>query len=139
MIVLDSNVISALMRREPDPNVIAWLDAQPAESIWTTSVCVFEIRFGIKVLSPGKRQSFLDHAFTHILDHLLEGRVLDFDSAAATAAAELAARLRPQGLSIDTHDLQIASIVLTRRGTLATRNTKHFVHADIELVDPWGR
>lgn len=138
MIALDSNIISALMRNEPDARVVAWLDTQPAESIWTTSVCVFEIRFGIKTLAPGKRQTFLDRAFTQILEQLLQGRVLDFDTAAATAAAEMAARLRPQGLTLERHDLQIAAIVAARRATLATNNTNHFAHTGIDLVDPLG-
>lgn len=138
MIVLDSNVISALMRRVPNPQVKSWLDGQPAESVWTTSVCVFEIRFGINILVPGKRRAFLDHAFDRILDGLLAGRVLGFDTAAATASADLAGQLRPRGLTIETRDLQIAGIVAARRATLATRNVKHFVEAGIPLVDPWG-
>lgn len=137
MIVLDSNVISALMRREPDAKALAWLDAQPAESIWTTSVCVFEVRFGIQTLAPGKRRTFLDQAFTHVLEQVLARRVLDFDAPAATAAAELAAKLRPQGLSIEMRDLLIAGIVAARSAKLATHNTKHFMHAGIELIDPW--
>ncbi|MEE9404946.1 MAG: type II toxin-antitoxin system VapC family toxin [Algisphaera sp.] len=138
MIVLDSNVISALMRTEPDLVVLAWLDTQPATSVWTTSICVFEIRFGINILAPGKRRHFLDKAFDRVLREALAGRVLDFDNAAATTAAKLHARLRAQGVGIEWRDLQIASIAATHNGTLATRNTKHFTHTGITLIDPWS-
>lgn len=138
MIVLDSNVISALMRSEPDVQALTWIDAQPAESIWTTSVCVFEIRFGIQILVPGKRRAYLDQAFTYVLNNVLAGRILNFDAAAATTAAELAAEMRPKGLAIETRDLQIAAICRARHAVLATHNTKHFLHAGIELMDPWA-
>ena len=138
MIVLDSNVISAFMRRTPDPKVLAWLDGQAPESIWTTSVCVFEIRFGIQILMPGKRRAYLDQAFTYVLNNILAGRVLNFDTAAATAAAELAAEMRAHGLVIETRDLQIAAVCKARHAVLATHNTKHFLHTGIALMDPWA-
>lgn len=138
MIVLDSNVISAFMRPAPDPKALAWLDRQPAESIWTTSICVFEVRFGINILAPGKRRTFLDQAFTRVLDQVLERRILDFDAPAAKAAADLAAKLRSQGRSIEMRDLLIAGVVAGRSAKLATNNTRHFLHAGIDLVDPWG-
>jgi len=137
MIILDTNVISALMRSTPEPPVVDWLDAQPSESIWTTSVCVFEIIYGLKTMVSGKRQQALQEAFEQALQHDMEGRVLDFDVAAAREAASVAARLRADGRPVEIRDVQIAGIVAARRGVLATRNTKHFLDAGITLVDPW--
>ena len=137
MIVLDTNVLSALMQQAPEPRVVAWLDAQPTESIWTTSVTVFEIRFGLEAMAKGKRQRTLQEAFRLALTEDLSGRVLDFDVAAADEAAVLSARLRAQGRPVEIRDVMIAGIVTARRGTLATRNTKHFQDTKIRLVNPW--
>ena len=137
MIVLDTNVISALMQAKPDPRLVAWLDAQPGESIWTTSVSVFEIRFGLSAMAQGKKQRALQEAFNMALEHDLDGRVLDFDVPAANEAAALAARLRATGRPVEIRDVQIAGIVAARRGSLATRNIKHFANVKIPLLDPW--
>ena len=137
MIVLDTNVLSALMQSLPEPVVVAWLDAQPTESIWTTSVTVFEIRFGLEAMAKGKRQRTLQEAFLLTLTEDLSGRVLDFDVAAAEEAASISARLRAKGRPVEIRDVMIAGIVAARRGTLATRNTKHFQDTKIRLVNPW--
>lgn len=136
MIVLDTSVISALMRIDPVPAVVAWLDAQPSESVWTTSVCIFEIRYGLNILPQGQKRKLLQEAFEQALEHDLEGRVLDFDLTAAREAAAIAARLRAVGQPVEVRDVQIAGIVAARRGTLATRNTPHFMHTGIPLVNP---
>ena len=138
MIVLDTNVISALMRSQPDQAVIAWLDRQPAESIWTTAITVFEIRFGLAILPSGKKRDALETAFDQALREDLGGRVLDFDATAAHEASRIAAHLRAAGRTTEIRDVQIAGITLARRGTLATRNTRHFVHTGVSLVDPWN-
>lgn len=91
MILLDTNVISALMRRDPAPVVVAWLDEQPAESIWTTSITVFEVQTGLKLLEPGPRRDQLGRAFDQLLADELEGRVQSFDQPAAVAAGAIAA------------------------------------------------
>ncbi len=134
MIVLDTNIVSAMMRPDSVPAVLTWLDTQPTESIWTTSVTLFEIRFGLAVLPPGKRRTALELTFERILKEGLEHRVLDFDAAAALVVADL----RASGRGIELRDLQIAGIVASRRATLVTRNTRHFVDAGINLIDPCG-
>ena len=80
MIVLDTNVISALMRREPDSNVVAWLDGLPPESVWTTSITVFEVRLGLEILATGRRRRQLEDAFAKALEEDFESRVLSFRS-----------------------------------------------------------
>jgi predicted nucleic acid-binding protein len=137
MIVLDTNIVSVMMRPETAPRVLDWLDTQPAESVWTTVITLFEIRYGLAVLPLGRRRSSLESNFQRVLQEGLAERILDFDPASAWAAAELMARLEASGRGIELRDLQIAGIVTSRRATLATRNTRHFFHTTIELVDPW--
>src|SRR5438132_13966429 len=137
MIILDTNVLSALMHAEPDRPVIAWLDRQPAESIWITSITLFEARLGLALLAKGRRRQALEAAFARLLEDDLENRVLDFDSAAAIQAASLAAERQNAGRPVDMRDTQIAGIALARRATLATRNVRHFGDLKVPVVDPW--
>lgn len=137
MIILDTNVLSALMRREADPVVVAWLDAQPPESIWTTAITVFEIRFGLEVLAKRRRRKALEEAFASALDEDFDGRVLAFDRPAADAAAAIAARRRQAGRPVEIRDVQIAAIAAARKARLATRNIRHFEGTGITLIDPW--
>lgn len=138
MILLDTNVLSALMRQEPDKAVVRWLNRQPRQSIWTTSVSVFEIRFGLQIMTAGKRQASLMAAFEKLLNDLLERRVADFDSAAAQHAADLMAVRQRKGRSGELWDTMIAGIVLASRGVLATRNGGHFEDIDSSVVNLWG-
>lgn len=137
MIVVDTNVLSALMRQVPEPPVISWLDRQAAESIWITSITLFEARLGLALLPKGRRRQALEAAFDKLMVEDLEGRVLDFDQAAAEAAALLAARRQRNGLSIDMRDTQIAGIIVARRAKFATRNIRHFSDLNVEVINPW--
>ena len=137
MILLDTNVLSALMRSAPDSAVVAWLDRQPAESVWITSITLFEARFGLTRLPKGRKRRLLENAFDSLLEEELENRVVDFDVAAASAAAALAAKRQAAGRSMDMRDTLIAGIALARRATLATRNVRHFADLDVPVVDPW--
>ncbi len=137
MIILDTNVLSALMRTEPDPPVVAWLDRQPAESIWITSITVFEARLGLALLPAGRRRRTLETAFTRLLEDDLENRVLDFDLGAASSAAVLAAERQRAGRPADMRDTQIAGIAVSRHATLATRNVRHFSDLKVPVIDPW--
>ena len=137
MIILDTNVLSALMRKAPEGPVVAWLDRQPAESVWITSITMFEARLGLALLPSGRRRQALEAAFARLLEEDLQNRVLDFDSAAATEAASLAAERQKAGRPVDMRDTQIAGIALARRATLATRNVRHFADLKVPVVDPW--
>lgn len=138
MILLDTNVISALMQQEIDPVVVAWLDSLPSESIWTTSITVFEIRFGLELLASGRRRRSLEEAFRQMLEEDLDGRVVPFDEAAAQAAGQLAAQRRRSGRTIEIRDVQIAGVAAARRAAIATRNVRHFEDLDLEVLDPWS-
>jgi predicted nucleic acid-binding protein len=137
VIILDTNVLSALMRTAPEAEVVRWLDHQPAESIWITSITLFESRLGLALLPKGRRRRLLELAFDRLLAEDLENRVLDFDSAAATEAAALAASRQRAGRPVDMRDTQVAGIALARRATLATRNVRHFQDLSVTVIDPW--
>jgi predicted nucleic acid-binding protein len=137
VIILDTNVLGALMRPVPDAAVVRWLDRQPAESVWITSSTLFEARLGLALLPSGRRRQRLESEFDRLLREDLENRVLDFDSAAATEAASLAAARQKSGRPVDMRDTQIAGIALARHATLATRNVRHFADLEISIVDPW--
>ena len=138
MIVLDTNVLSALMQQQTDAHVAAWLDRQPAELVWITSVTLFEARYGLALLASGKRQKDLQQRFEKLLQDDLENRVLQFDSSAAAHAADIAAERKARGRPVDMRDTFIAGIVLARRATLATRNLRHFDDLPVNLVNPWS-
>jgi predicted nucleic acid-binding protein len=137
MILLDTNVLSALMRTTPDLVVVEWLDRQPAESIWTTAITVFEIRAGLELLERGRRRKQLDQAFSQLLTEDLDGRVQSFDQVAAVAAGTIAASRQHAGRAVEIRDVHIAGIAAARHATLATRNTRHFEGTGVELIDPW--
>jgi predicted nucleic acid-binding protein len=136
MIVLDTNVLSALMRQTPDKNVIVWLDKQPRTSIWTTAVTILEIRFGLQVMPLGKRRSLLIREFETVLEKI-GYRVAPFDAAAAQQAGDLMASRQKKGRPGDLRDTMIAGIVLARHATLATRNITHFEDLSVPVINPW--
>ena len=137
MIVLDTNVLSALMRTNPEIVVVAWLDRQPADSVWLTSITVFEARFGLALLPKGRRRNGLERAFERMLTEDLSNRILALDEMAAVTAAQLAADRQRSGRPVDLRDTLIAGIAQSRRATIATRNARHFEGLDVPVVDPW--
>lgn len=138
MIILDTNVLSALMQHKPDPRVVAWLDDQPAESIWLSSITVFEARFGLALLPTGRRKDLMEQRFEALVQDDLQNRVLLFDIHAAAQAAQLAADRKSRGRPVDMRDTFIAGIALARRATVATRNVRHFEDLSVPVVNPWA-
>lgn len=126
MIVLDTNVVSAMMRRDVDTKIRDWLDGLPPESIWVTTITIFEARFGIEVLSKGRRRQQLEDDFVQTIAEDFQGRVLGLDQSAAETSALHCAQRRLRGRPIEMRDTLIAGIVASRRAKLATRNVKHF-------------
>jgi predicted nucleic acid-binding protein len=137
VIILDTNVLSALMRTAPEPTVVAWVDQQAADDVWITSITLFEARFGLALLPAGRKRRALEAAFRKLVEEDLENRVLGFDQPAAEAAAELAAERQQDGRPVDMRDTQIAGIAVARRATIATRNVRHFDGLSVPVVDPW--
>jgi predicted nucleic acid-binding protein len=138
VIVLDTNVLSVLMHDAPDPAVIAWLDGETIESVWTTTITTFEVRLGLEAMPEGRRRARLEAAFERVVSEDLQDRVLPFDREAANAAARLGAIRRLSGRPVEIRDSQIAGIVAMRRATLATRNVRDFEGLDLRIVNPWS-
>jgi hypothetical protein len=137
MIVLDTNVLSELVRPTPDMRVLAWLDDLPVPQITTTAVTAAELLYGVARLPDGQRKAALEQAVRSMIDDDFRDRVEPFDRHAAVAYALVVADRDRLGRPISVADAQIAAICRARGGTLATRNTKDFQDTGIELIDPW--
>ena len=138
MILLDTNVISELMGPAPGKRVADWLDRQPRSLIWTTTISVYEARFGLLRMPAGRRRSTLMLLFERVLEKTIQGRIANFDLTAAEQAATLEAEREKRGRPGDPRDTMIAGIVLANHATLATRNVKHFEDIAKSVVNPWG-
>nr|WP_296071657.1 type II toxin-antitoxin system VapC family toxin [uncultured Actinoplanes sp.] len=136
MIVLDTNVVSELMRATPEPAVLEWLQQTSGTGLYTTAVTVAEIRYGIARLPEGPRRQTLHQAANEIFA-AFPRQVLPFDLAAATAYADVVAGREREGNPISGFDAQIAAICRSQAATLATRNTKDFTDTGISIIDPW--
>ena len=138
MILLDTNVLSELMKPSPDRRVIAWLDRQPRTSIWTTSITIFEIRFGLQILEAGKKRKAMNEALEVLLANKLERRVAVFDLSAAQHTAVLMAERQKVGRRGELRDSMIAGVALARNANLATGNVRHFQDLPLKVVNPWS-
>jgi predicted nucleic acid-binding protein len=138
VIIIDTNVVSALMMDSPDRKVIEWLDQAPAGSVWTTAITVFEIFFGLELLGSSRRRRSLEAAFKDFIDEDLNGRVLHFDTPSALSAASISAGLRARGQPVEVRDVQIMGIAAARRAAVATRNVRHFLDSGLPVIDPWA-
>lgn len=137
MIVLDTNVLSEMLKPTPEPTVIKWLRDQPSPSLFTTAVTRGEILYGIRVLPDGKRRQALWDAAVPMFNEDFAGRVLSFDNDAADAYADIGASRRAAGRPISQFDAMIAAMVRSRGASLATRNVKDFEECGIEVLNPW--
>lgn len=138
MFVLDTNVLSALMQETPLEEVRRWVDRQLLSRLFTCSVVVYELQFGIQNLSSGRKYEHLNDRLQHIILHDFRDRVLPFDEESALLAGKLRAERRQAGFNDSPLDIQIAAITITSSATLATRNIKDFEHLPIRLVNPWS-
>jgi predicted nucleic acid-binding protein len=137
MIILDTNVVSEILALRPDDRVTRWLDKKPRVSIWTTSVTIFEIRFGLETMFGGRRRAALLVGFERWLSEVVQERIAIYDEMAARRAAELAAERQRKGRPGELRDTMIAGIVLASQATLATRNVKHFADIARSVENPW--
>ncbi len=138
MIILDTNVLSELMRPKPSPRVVAWVSKQPAAELFTTSITEAEIFYGIELLTKGKRREGLLAAAEAMFAEDFAGRVFGFESDAARVFSKIAADRRALGKPISHADAQIAAISQVRGAKLATRNTADFEDCGLAAVDPWN-
>lgn len=137
MILLDTNVLSELMRAKPDQQVLSWVDAQPSSEFVICSITVAEILYGIARLPEGKRKLSLLEMAKAMFEQDFAGCILSFDEQAAEHYAEMAADSESRGRAVDMADLQIAAIGVSHRAVIATRNTRHFEHLGVALINPW--
>lgn len=138
MILLDTNVLSELMRPAPSPAVEGWMSGQPVAGIFISAITEAELRYGLALLPEGRRQRRLLAQVEAMLAEDFAGRILSFDSPAASAYARIAAIRRLSGRPISLADAQIAAIAASRGASLATRNVADFVDCGVDVVDPWN-
>jgi len=137
MILLDTNVVSEPLLPRPNRNVLAWLDAQVAETLYLSTVSLAELLFGVENLPAGKRRKVLAFSLQENIMALFGERIVPFDLAAAQACARIVVRARRQGHPISVADAQIAAIAATRHLSVATRDEAPFHAAGVPVINPW--
>ncbi|MET0226325.1 MAG: type II toxin-antitoxin system VapC family toxin [Dokdonella sp.] len=137
MILLDTNVVSEPLRPRPDAAVIAWIDAQPVETLFLSAIVVAELRFGVAALPAGKRRKRLNEDLEQQVLPLFIGRVLPFDLMVTQAYAVMMAKARSAGVAVGNSDGYIAAIAATHGLTVATRDTAPFAAFGLKVIDPW--
>ncbi len=137
MIVLDTNVLSELMRPEPAEAVVRWVAGQPVSQLFTTSVTQAEIGYGLALMSLGARRRALEAAVERMFSEDFGGRILPFDTAAAHEYPTIVAMRKQKGEPIAAFDAMIAAIARSRGAAVATRNVKDFENCGITVIDPW--
>ena len=139
MVVIDTNIVSELMRAEPSAEVLAWMDERPPRELFVTAVTEAEVRTGIALLPEGKRRRGLAEACERAFGSLFAGRVLPFDSDAARFYAEIVTARRVLGRPVSQADGQIGAIARSRGMAVATRNIRDFQNTGVDVFDPWDR
>ena len=138
MKILDTNVVSELMRPNRDENVVAWVDAQPLAEFFVTAITEAELRYGVAKMPNGKRKKALEADVDAILQQEFAGRILPFDSNAAVECAPIVSARRTLGKPISQFDAQIAAIARANgAAAIVTRNVGDFVSVGVEIIDPW--
>jgi predicted nucleic acid-binding protein len=138
LILLDTNVVSETMRRVPDPRVVAWLDAQAAETLYLSTVSLAELLLGIALLPDGRRKTELGLMFEARTSALFGDRVLPFDAPAARSYALIASRARTAGRPLSAADAQIAAVAAVHGYSVATRDFSPFAIAGVPIINPWA-
>jgi predicted nucleic acid-binding protein len=137
VIILDTNVVSEVLKPAPQPRVLEWLAGQPRASLFITTVTRGEILYGVRLLPDGRRRRQLWEAAQAIFNEDFAGQALSFDNEAADEFADIAARRREAGRPISQLDAMIAAMSRSRGASLATRNAKDFEGCGIEVINPW--
>ena len=137
MLMLDTNMLSEIMRSEPERKVADWIVRQPSDELFTAAVCQAEILSGLAVMPSGRRRANLEEAAHAMFAEDFEGRILPFDTEAAAAYAEVFAARQKAGRPSGTVDLMLAAIALVRRASVVTRNVADFEGVGVAIVNPW--
>lgn len=137
MIVIDTNVISELWKIEPDPKVLAWVDAQAVETLYLSAITVAELRYGLATMPGGKRRTIYHERLEREVLSVFAGRVLPFDLDASHEYSVLMARARAAGKAIGKADGYIAATAAVHGFMVATRDTSPFEAAGVATINPW--
>lgn len=137
MIILDTNVVSELMRPAPEPRVLRWFINQAAEDVHVTTVTMAEILYGIELIAGARRRDVVRAGAEKMFDVVFGDRILAFDDRTAQAFSQIASSRRRQGKPMSDFDAQIAAITRIHGATLATRNPYVFEGCGVRLVNPW--
>lgn len=138
MIILDTNVLSEALKPQPSGIVLRWLDAQPSPAVFTTTITLAEVLYGIEAVPPGRRRTQLLAAVEKMFAEQFEGRILPFDEYAARQYAAVVASRDATGRPISQFDAMIAAIARSQHAAVATRNTADFERCGVPLIDPWA-
>ena len=138
MIVLDTNVVSELIRPNPSSIVVDWVAGQAVPRLYLTTISEAELRYGVEILPAGERRTRLLEEVEGMLTEDFAGHILPFDSAAARAYAAIAAARRAAGRPINHADCQIAAIARCRGASVATRDVADFEGSGVDVIDPWA-
>jgi predicted nucleic acid-binding protein len=136
--ILDTNVISEILRPEPDQSVVSWFESQPRDQLFTTAIAQAEILYGIALLPKGHRRENLSTVARLIFDEDLGGRILAFDADGAEHYADIAAARKATGRPISQFDAMILAICRLHGASIATRNTPDFEDCGVEVINPWS-
>jgi predicted nucleic acid-binding protein len=138
MIIVDTNIISEMMKPSPSTNVMAWFDRQEVTQLFVTTITIAEISYGINVLPNGNRRDLLENAFDKALRAAFEHRILSFDENSAHLYGKIMSRRKALGQPLSIPDGQIAAIASANSCSVATRNTNDFTECGVDLINPFG-
>jgi predicted nucleic acid-binding protein len=136
--IVDTNVVSEIVKPEPSVAVLAWMKMQPSSALYMTATTLAEVLYGVEVVPDGKRRAKLQAAIEGAFEARFSKRILSFDEDAARAFALIMAHCSRIGKPIEDFDAQIAAIAKSRGASIATRNTRHFANCGILLINPWN-
>jgi toxin FitB len=139
MIVLDTNVVSELLKPAPAKSVLTWLDIQPRAAVYITAITQAEVLYGIERLPKGKRRTRLHEDVENLLAEEFQGRILPFHMESAPLFAVISNNRMALGRPISQFDAMIAAIARSQHAAVATRNTKDFEHCGVRLINPWDQ
>ncbi len=137
MILLDTNIVSVPLTMQPHPGAVAWFESQSVADLVTSAIVVMELKFGVAALPDGKRRLALGRDVDRVLENYFRGAILPFDETTAGVYADLAARMRREGVSVGQSDMMIAATALQHGATVATRNIRHFEPCGVAVTNPF--
>jgi toxin FitB len=138
MIILDTNVVTAIISAGRDHVVDDWLDRMDPTQLWLPTLVVAEMKFGVDILEDSRRRRRIATAFRNLIEVAFAGRIIAFDLEAAIASAAIAADRRKRGRPSGAIDTLIAGVAVSRKAAIATRNVKHFADLPVPVINPWA-